>query len=181
MLSSQQLKSTQILDDCQRSLDLLEKVPDGDKQLFRIYWTFCLVALRRVRDALEKYDIVVFPEMRESYERRKTELRKLQDSYHRGTPFAECPQDYLIYHRLIHGERNVAVHEVKQTYSDPWTFLGPGGPFDLGDIYLPMGDLDLWGDWDCRDWLRQGVDWWQREIAELCDTQELLKLQAKTV
>ena len=57
------LESTQILDACQRSLDLLEKVPDGDKQLFRIYWTFCLVALRRVRDALEKYDVVTFPGM----------------------------------------------------------------------------------------------------------------------
>ena len=41
-----QLKSSQILDDCQRSLDLLEQVADGDKQLFRIYWTFCLVSLR---------------------------------------------------------------------------------------------------------------------------------------
>ena len=124
MLSSQQLKSTQILDDCQRSLDLLEKVPDGDKQLFRIYWTFCLVALRRVRDALEKYDIVVFPEMRESYERRKTELRKLQDSYHRGTPFAECPQDYLIYHRLIHGERNVRFTKSNKLIPIRGHFLG---------------------------------------------------------
>lgn len=61
MVSSHQLKSIIILDDCQRSLDFLEKVPDGDKQLFRIYWTFCLVALRRVKDALEKYDVLAFP------------------------------------------------------------------------------------------------------------------------
>lgn len=94
-----QLKSTQILNDCQRSLDLLEKVPDGDKQLFRIYWTFCLVALRRVRDALEKYDIVAFPEMRESSERRKAELFALKDNFNKDTPFTECPLDYLIYHR----------------------------------------------------------------------------------
>ncbi len=95
MVNSQQLKSTQILEDCQRSLDLL---------------------------------------------------------------------DYLIYHRLIHGERNIAVHEARQTYSNAWTFLGPDGAFDLGDIYLPMGDIDLWGDWDCRDWLKEGVDWWRKEI-----------------
>ena len=56
MVNIQQLKSLQVLDDCQRSLDLLEKVQDGDKQLFRIYWTFCLVFLRRVKDAIEKYD-----------------------------------------------------------------------------------------------------------------------------
>lgn len=167
MVSSQQLKSSQILDDCQRSLDLLEKVPDGDKQLFRIYWTFCLISLRRVRDVLEKYDIVVFPEMREPYERRKDELFALKDSCHNDTPFKDCPLDYLIYHRLIHGERNVAVHEVKQTYSDSWTFLGPNGSFDLGDIYLPMGDIDLWGDWDCRDWIQKGIDWWKFEINAL--------------
>ena len=119
------LKSTQILNDCQRSLDLLEKVPDGDRQLFRIYWTFCLVALRRVRDALEKYDIVAFPEMREPYKRRKSELFALKGKFNKDTPFAECPLDYLIYHRLVHGERNIAVHEVEQTYSDPWIFLGP--------------------------------------------------------
>ena len=162
-----QLKSTQILNDCQRSLDLLEKVPDGDKQLFRIYWTFCLVALRRVRDALEKYDIVAFPEMRESYERRNAELLALKANFNKDTPFTECPLDYLIYHRLVHGERNIAVHEVEQTYSDPWTFLGPDGSFDLGDIYLPMGDIDLRGDLDCRDWIQQGIDWWKSEINAL--------------
>ena len=145
MINSQQFKSTQILDDCQRSLDLLEKVPDGDKQLFRIYWMFCLVALRRVRDALEKYDIVAFPEIRESYERRKAELFALKDKFNKDTPFAECPLDYLIYYRLIHDERNIAVHEVEQTYSDPWTFLGPDGSFDLGDTYRPMDDSDLCG------------------------------------
>lgn len=167
-----QLKSAQILDDCQRSLDLLEKVPDGDKQLFRIYWTFCLVSLRRVVDALEKYDIVAFPELREPYERRKDELFAIKGTYHKDTPFADCPLDYLIYHRLIHGERNIAVHEAEQTYSDRWAFLGPGGPFDLGDTYLPMGDFDLWGDWDCRDWLQQGIDWWKHELLLLVGRKE---------
>ena len=52
-----------------------------------------------------------------------------------------------------------AVYEVRQTYSNAWTFLGPDGAFDLGDIYRPMGDLDLWEDWDCRDWLKEGIDW----------------------
>ncbi len=164
-----QLKSIKILDDCQRSLDLLEKVPDGDKQLFRIYWTFCLVALRHVKDALEKDDIVTYPEMRDRYERRKSELFALKNSFHKDTPFEECPLDYLIYHRLIHGERNIAVHEVKQTYADSWTYCGLDGTSDLGDIYLPMGNLALWGDWDCRDWLKQGIDWWRNEIELMCN------------
>ncbi|MBO7654650.1 MAG: hypothetical protein J6U40_06980 [Kiritimatiellae bacterium] len=88
--NAKSLKSTQILDDCQRSLDLLEQVPDGGKQLFCIYWTFCLVALRWVRDVLEKYDSVEFP--------------------------------------------NVL--------------------FNLGGIYLSMGDSDIRGGGDCRDWLK---------------------------
>ena len=97
-----QLKSTQILNDCQRSLDLLEKVPDGDKQLFRIYWTFCLVALRRVRDALEKYDIVAFPEMRESYERRNAELLALKANFNKDTPFTELFNEYGV-KRVMYG------------------------------------------------------------------------------
>ena len=40
----------------------------------------------------------------------------------------------------------------------------PDGLFDLGDIYLPMGNSDLWGDWDCRNWLKEGIDWWRKEI-----------------
>lgn len=122
-------------------------------------------ALGMLSPILEKYDIVAFPGMRESYERRKAELFALKDKFNKDTSFAECPLDYLIYHRLIHGERNIAVHEVEQTYSDPWTFLGPNGLFDLGDIYLPMGDSNLLSDWDCRDWLKNGIDWWRKEIA----------------
>lgn len=169
MVSSQKLKSTQILDDCQRSLDLLEMVSDDDKQLFRIYWMFCLVALRKVEDALLKYDAKKYPELRDLLKRRHDQLSELDKSCNKETPFSRCCLDYLIYHRLIHGERNVAVHEVKQAYSDPWTFLGPDGPFSLGDIYLPMGDPDLWGDWDCRDWIQQGIDWWKKEIGQICN------------
>ena len=111
-------------------------------------------ALDMLGPILTEYDIVAFPEMRESYERRKAELFALKDKFNKDTSFAECPLDYLIYHRLIHGKRNIAVHEVEQTYSDPWIFLGPVGSFDPGDIDLPMDNIDHWGDWDCRDWLK---------------------------
>lgn len=165
MMHMKHLHASQILDDCQRALDLLEEVSDGDKQLFRIYWIFCLVALRQVKDVLEKQDLIAFPEMRTAYEKRKDELWTLKGKYGKDTPFSECSMDYLVYHRLIHGERNTAVHEVRETYSGPWAFYGPTGMVELGDIYLPMGDIDLWGDWDCRDWLQHGIDWWREEIA----------------
>ena len=109
MVSSQKLKSTQILDDCQRSLDLLEMVPDGDKQLFRIYWAFCLVSLRRVKDALEKYDLILSSEARIAYEKRKKALGELKNKYGKDTPFSECEIDYLVYHRLIHVHESVYV------------------------------------------------------------------------
>jgi hypothetical protein len=28
-----------------------------------------------------------------------------------------------------------------------------------------MGDIDLWVDWDCRDWIQQGIDWWNKELS----------------
>lgn len=52
-----------------------------------------------------------------------------------------------------------------------WTFLGPDGSLDLGDTYRPMGDSDLWGDWDCRDWLKEGIDWWLKEIVSFAKVQ----------
>ena len=51
-----QLMAIHVLDDCHRALQCMENVPDDDKQLFRIYWTFCLLALRSVEEVLLKYD-----------------------------------------------------------------------------------------------------------------------------
>ena len=65
---------------------------------------------------------------------------------------------------VICESKGMALEVIRET-PDPWTFPRPDGAFDLGDIYLPMGDSDPWGDWDCRDWLKEGVDWWRREIA----------------
>lgn len=162
---TQRFQASRILDDCQRTLDLLEDVPEGDKQLFRIYWTSCLVSLRHVQDIFEKYDIETFPAMRRPYERRKTELADLKQRYHSDTPFKDCPLDYLIYHRLIHGDREIAVSETEQSYPGTWLLYGPNESLDLGDLYLPMGNVDFWGDWDCRDWLSEAIDWWRKEIA----------------
>lgn len=82
----QQLKSSQIFDDCQFSLNLLEAVPDGDRQLFCVYWTFCVVSLCRVKDALEKYDIVMHQKMREQYKSSKNELFLAQGVLSQGYP-----------------------------------------------------------------------------------------------
>lgn len=165
------LKSSQILDDCQRSLDLLEKVPDGDKQLFRIYWTFCLVALRSVEDALVKYDAKMHPALKAPLKKRHDQLTSLKEKYPENVKYEECDsEDYLIYHRLIRGERNSAVHEAAQAYVDGmWSMVVDKGLVNWGNTYLPMWDSDKWGLDDCRDWMQRGIDWWRKEIKSLIE------------
>jgi len=65
---------------------------------------------------------------------------------------------------VICESKGMALEVIRET-PDPWTFLGPVGSLDLGDTYRPVGDIDHWGDWDCRDWLKEGIDWWLKEIA----------------
>lgn len=169
MADLQQLKSTQILDDCQRALDLLEQVPDGDKQLFRIYWTFCLVSLRSVEDALIKYDIKKNPAVKTRLEKRHKELMALKEFYPEDIKYEDCDnEDYLIYHRLVRGERNSVVHDVSQSYVDGmWSMVADRGLVNWGNTYLPMWNSDKWGFDDCRDWMQRGVDWWRKEIKRL--------------
>ncbi len=164
-----ELKSTQILDDCQRSLDLFEQVPDGDKQLFHIYWTFCLVALRSVEDALVKYDTKAYPEIEAPLKKRYEQLMALKKKYPENVKYEECDSDdYLIYHRLIRGERNSAVHEASHAYVDGmWSMVADKGLVNWGNTYLPMWDFDKWGGDDCRDWIQKGIAWWRKEIKRL--------------
>lgn len=160
------LKSSQILDDCQRSLDLLEDVSAEDKQLFRIYWTFCLVALRGVEDALVKFDAKAHPEIETPLKKRYGELMELKKKYSASVKYEECDsEDYLVYHRLIRGERNSAVHEAAQAYVDGmWSMVADKGLVNWGNTYLPMWDSDKWGCDDCREWIQRGINWWRKEI-----------------
>ncbi len=177
MENTHPLKSTQILDDCQRSLALLEEVPDGDKQLFRIYWTFCLVALRGVEDALLNSDAKTYPGLKPLLEKRHDELMALKDRYPEDVAYDICDsEDYLIYHRLIRGERNAVVHRLSQSYVDTtWFAISSDEMFDGGNIYLPMSDSDKWGHDDCRDWMQKGIDWWRKEIDALVKGLERLE------
>ena len=80
-------------------------------------------------------------------------------------PFRNSDFAFASAKALHHGAVNCETSE---------TVCSPDGAFDLGDICLPMGDIDLWGDWDCRDWLKEGVDWWRKEIAALFERPNLL-------
>lgn len=168
------LKASQLLDDCQRALELLETVPEGDAQLFRIYWTFCLVALRSVEDALIKSDAKQYPALMPLLKKRHAELEELKGQYSEDSKYEECDsEDYLVYHRLVRGERNSVVHEASQAYVDGmWMAVAPDSAVNMGNIYLPMWDFDKWGGDDCRDWLQRGIDWWRKEIVALVEGME---------
>ena len=146
-------------------------MPDGDKQLFRIYWTFCLVALRSVEDALKNFDCKAHPELGQPLKKRHDELLSLEKKFSEETKYEECDSDdYLIYHRLIRGERNAAVHESAQGYVDGmWSCVADKGLINWGNTYLPMWNSDKWGFDDCRDWMQKGIDWWKIEIETLVE------------
>lgn len=167
-----ELKATQVLDDCQRALNCMENVPDEDKQLFRIHWTFCLLALRSVEEVLLKHDVQQYPAIKPLWTKRRAELVALKRQYGEQTSYDECgSDDYLAYHRLIHGEQNDACfYDVTPPYVDEmWGMVDQVHAVNWGNTYLPMADTEKWGMDDCREWLQRGIDWWRKEIAALVE------------
>lgn len=165
-LNLKDLEADGVLSDCERSLDLLEQVPEGDRQLFRIYWTYCLVCLRRMDDVLAEIDSLRFPLLGAQYKCRQKELDALKD-LNKELPYEQCDRDYLIYWRFIRNERNKSAHKEGPTSFETWTVIGEGLNFDLGDVYLPFSNIVMMGDHDCRDWLRDAIDWWREELRKM--------------
>ncbi len=169
-LQTTDLKASRNLDDCERALVLLEEVPRIDEQLFRIYWTVCLVFLRKTNEDLIHSDFVSFPQIKVHASQRFKELSDLVRKTPDETPFEECHIDYLIFERLMHLERNNVVHGEEPSYSlDTWTAFSDDGDFEFGDLYLTMSDIEKWGDWDCRDWIHEAIKWWRTELQRLVD------------
>lgn len=173
----------QTLNDCKRSLTLLESVSD-DVQLFRIYWISCVVLLHNVNDLFLK---IARSNCRvKGYlSARLKDIGESQEGKGKDRPlFVECSHDYLIYHRFIMQIRNDIAHGnvadfLKDNFYAP-IFVEANGVID-GDslfsdlsVYHPMGDFDYWGDWDRRDWINKSIEWWETEVAaiEKCLTDE---------
>jgi len=155
------------LADCERALGLLESVPSGDAQLFRIYWMSCLILLRKVNDDLLR-EANSNPRLKLYLSRRFLELQEIVNKTDPSALFSACSLDYLIFERFLRMERNRAAHEVSEPYSlEPWECVVDKINFNLGDLYLTMGDLEYWGDWDCRDWVLEGIKWWRAEIESI--------------
>ena len=164
------LKATQVLDDCQRAVECLENVPHTDKQLFRIYWTFCLLALRSVEEVILKYDAQQYPTIQTLWPKRRAELDALKQEYSEQTSYDECESDdYLVYHRFIHGEQNADCFygDLPSYVDEMWVMVDQEHAVNWENTYLPMVDTEKWGGDDCREWVQRGIDWWRKEIAKL--------------
>ena len=99
----------------------------------------------------------------------RAELEGLKRQYGEQTSYEACPSDdYLVYHRLIQGERDCCFYDVFPPYVDEmWGMVDQVHAVNWGNTYLPMADTEKWGCNDCREWLQSGIDWWRKEIAKL--------------
>lgn len=171
---AQSLKSYNLLKDIGRAVDLLEEVT-GDEQLFRLYWLLCLTLLATAIDVLNK-DVKKYPEIHKIWKRRRNSLDMLMKKY-KNKEYSDCPEDFVYWCRLFHIERNNIIHEYSEGFCDKDESLHLcatcNDVFDeedilnSKDIYRPMGSFEQFGDTDCRDFIRGGLDWWEHEISSL--------------
>lgn len=184
------LLANKVLLDAKRACSLWDSVSD-DEQLFRIYWVTCLALLRTISDVVNRFDCKQNPSYESYWEQRKKYLTKLTDEY-KTKPFDECPEDYLFWSRLMADERNCVIHEYKPGFSDIQSMIGVfwngQDVFDQADtqndpnIYRAMGDLEYWGDMDCRDWISSALEWWEKELTALVDSDiRNLKNEGETI
>ena len=174
---AQSLKSHILLRDIARAIDLLEDVTK-DEQLFRLYWFLCLSLLATAEDVLNK-DVKQYPEMHETWKNRRNELNSMIKHYVR-VGYSQCPNDFIYWCRLFHGERNNLIHEYIDGFSHDEDNLhlcaSPNDIYDEDDflndkdLYRPMGNYDEFGDMDCRDFVTGGLQWWEHEISTLVHT-----------
>ena len=171
---AQSLKSYGLLKDIDRAYELLEAVTE-DEQLFRLYWFLCLSLLATASDVLFN-DVKQYPEMYGICEKRLNVLNKMSETY-KDEEYAKCPEDFIYWRRLFHQERNNLIHEYSEGFCDKNENLHLcaicNDVFDGDDIlnnkdiYRPMGSFEQFGDIDCRDFIRGGLDWWECEISSV--------------
>lgn len=173
------LNAENVLDDCKRTLELLENV-NSDENLFRIYWLTELALLSTVGDVLYKIDCEEDEKVKLVWCNRFKELKENKDAHE-------------IFWSFIKEERNNIIHEYKVSYSEggehrvsvapngiafvvPESFFGDAGDSLKGElasctldsnIYRPMDCSDTWGVIDCRDLIKEAIYWWENEIGTI--------------
>lgn len=164
------LRAYKALEDAKRAHELLEQVND-DEQLFRIYWFSCIGLLRSVSEVLQN-EAKINSTLKQIWGKRFNELQDLAKKYKRDE-LDEYTEDFLIWTCFLKFERDKATHHHTFGYAKQNFLIGP--PIEVYDqewldtnIYRPMGDIDTYGDKDCRDWIFDAIRWWKRELDNLC-------------
>ena len=108
------------------------------------------------------------------WDERFTELNALAKKYE-FEKYTDCPEDFLFWTRLFQLERNLIAHEYQFGYTNCGTQISvvASSAFDScnyvvdANIYKPMDDIEMYGDWDCRDWIFNAIKWWENELMNL--------------
>lgn len=156
-------KAREVLEDCRLALQMLED--ETDMQRWRILWAAAAALIRAVGHVLDKVD------------GRNPSIKRVGGIFFKRWKQEPCHE---IFRDFIEGERNSILKEyqsgvhpledvsvVVQMHLDP---VNGGDPkviaqtLDLDDnVYRPMLDGPWQGD-DCRDVLREAIDWWSEQL-----------------
>lgn len=145
------LQCQQVLDDSELALELLEQ--ESDPQRFRLFWLAAVAALRSVGHVLHKVDAAS-----------SVEYKRAVDAGYRR--WKDDRQKHKIFWLFIEDERNSVLKG-----ADPSVYpishelaVDPGFVYEVGfDIFAPML-RGPWEDEDCREVIREAIDWWHSEL-----------------
>ena len=150
------LRARYVLDDCRFVLDLLDE--ERERQRFRILWVAACALLRSVGHVLKKVDVEESDDVARAIDRAWKRWKDNRDANN-------------IFWDFIEEERNVVLKEYQCRYGEGETgilFADPKTGKDLTeilpeDLYKPMMYGSFAGN-DCRELIRDAIDWWQREL-----------------
>lgn len=148
-----------VLRDAELALDCLEQEQDSDR--FRVLWVAAISLSRMVGHVLAKVESERSDLMRGIIERHWSEWRS-------------NPTQHRVFHDFIEDERNRVLKEYEFGFLDGeipvvTQSAGKAEAFLLENLlYCPITDGTFVGE-DCRDMLRQGIEWWKSRLQEIED------------
>lgn len=150
------LRAREVLEDARLAHQHLDQVLDLPR--FRLFWAASCALLRAVGHVLDKVDGEK-PEYREA----------IADAWRR---WKADRTDHAIFWDFIEVERNLILKEYEirvdvadhtLVVEDP--FSGETSVEKLGpEYYVPLTEGPF-ASWDCRELVREALDWWERQLS----------------
>jgi len=151
------LAAEDVLKDCELALESLEA--ETDRRKFRLFWLAAVAALRSVGHVLEKID------SKESERMKKA----IAQAY---TAWKSNKEHHKIFWQFIEEERNTLLKEGEPAVQPVPYQINVNADFVYEcdfDIFAPMLKDPYMGE-DCRDVLRDAINWWRVEIDAIKST-----------